>query len=71
MPAGGAIIWGGICPRPPGGGPGGPVGLICGGAETCPLPPGVIICWDGPPTPRTGPCKPVKKEDEYQLYLLI
>lgn len=48
---GGAPIIGGI----PGGG-----ALICGGADTCPRPAGVITCADGPPTPRTGPCRPVE-----------
>lgn len=28
------------------------------GADTVARPAGVIICCDGPPTPRTGPCKP-------------
>ena len=38
-------------------------GRIWGGADTAgppvPLPPGTIIWGAGPPTPRTGPCKPV------------
>ena len=39
-------------PRPPGGGP-----LICGGAAAAIPLPGAIICGEGPPIPRTGPCK--------------
>ena len=59
MPGGGPIIPGGGPPTGMRGGPG-CCGRIWGGADTCgpPRPPGVITCWEGPSTPRTGPWRP-------------
>lgn len=70
IPGGGPIMPGGGAPRPiGGGGPARPGGYWVGApailavaaaaaAATVPLPCGVITCWDGPPTPRTGPASP-------------
>lgn len=70
IPGGGAIMPGGGVARPTGvGGVPRPGGYCVGApamlavaataaAATVPLPWGVITCWDGPPTPRTGPANP-------------
>ena len=70
IPGGGPVMAGGGAPRPIGaGGPPQPGGYWVGApailsvaaaaaAATLPLLCGVIIFWDGPPTPQTGPASP-------------
>ncbi|KAI8122738.1 hypothetical protein CVS40_6350 [Lucilia cuprina] len=67
---GGGPLIGGGAPRPIAPGIGGiPPGIILGGgppiigARGTPLPIGAICCCAGPPTPRTGPCRPAGTED--------